>query len=208
LLLVLAWRAALGPHRLIRGDDPAMTWIELRPSVPEPAPPATQVDPDRAVATTPDPPRETADAGTATSQPASLPPRQIDWSANATYHARKAVEAAAVERYRNLGARRPGPPPEPEVPSLFEAKPDVAGEIGEDINGDPVLRLSEHCYQELEKPVPTARDYVDPRPLLQKCLFPIGKREPRGDLFEHLKRDRPLPQPKPGATAELPEREE
>lgn len=208
LLFVLAWHAALAPHWLRRGDDPAMTWIDLRPATGDRTPPMTQVEPDRALATTSDVTRETTGPRPLTSPPTSLPPRQIDWNANAAYHASQAVAAATKERYRNLGPRRPGPPPEPEVASLFESKPDVAGEVGEDINGDPVLRLSEHCYQELEKPVPTARDYVDQRPLLRKCLFPFGKREPRGDLFDHLKRDRPLPEPKPGSSTEAPERDD
>ena len=41
---------------------------------------------------------------------------------------------------------------------------------------------------------------------MTKCFFPIGKREPRGDLFEHLKKDRPLPELKEGTPGELPER--
>ncbi|HEY6641401.1 hypothetical protein [Povalibacter sp.] len=57
--------------------------------------------------------------------------------------------------------------------------------------------------------MPTARDYVDPGKLLmRKCTMPVGKREPRGDLFEHLKKDRPLPAPKAGTVAELPEPQE
>lgn len=117
------------------------------------------------------------------------------------------MEESVTERYRNFGPRKPGPEPDPEPPSIFEPKRQVKGETGVDVHGDPVVRLSEHCYQELEKPVPTARDYGSSLPLMTKCTFPIGKREPRGDLFKHLKKSRPLPQSPPGTELkELPER--
>jgi hypothetical protein len=69
---------------------------------------------------------------------------------------------------------------------LFEEEEDGFGEEATGIHGDPVVRLSKHCYQELEKTVQTARYWVDPRPRLTFCLFPAGSPEPRGDLFEHL----------------------
>ncbi len=207
LLWLLAWHSGLLAHRRAANDETSMTWIFVRP--PEPAPPATDRPEDRPAA--PALPRSTQRAAVSESSTTTvttpLPPRQIDWDANASYHARKAVEDSVAERYRNFGPRKPGPPPEPAVPSLFEAEPDVAGEEAEDIHGDPIVRLSKYCYQELEKRVPTARDYVErDKVLIPKCMFPIGSPEPRGDLFEHLKRDRPLPAPRPGTTAELPER--
>jgi hypothetical protein len=41
-------------------------------------------------------------------------------------------------------------------------------------------------------------------------MFGIGKPEPRGDLFEHLRESKPLPQAKPGVPMELayPKKEE
>lgn len=36
-----------------------------------------------------------------------------------------------------------------------------------------------------------------------RCMFQIGKLEPRGDLFEHLKKPKPLPEARPGVPMEL-----
>ena len=207
LLLLIAWRLGEQLHRRPVSDDASMTWIRLRP--PESVP--RSVDVPRDQTTQPSDDRRTVsesarESDTAVDSPA-LPPRQIDWGAHAAFNARKAVEDGTAERYRNFGPRKPGPPPEPEVPALFEDEPEVFGDIAEDVHGDPIVRLSKHCYLELEKRLPTARDFVEPNRLLfPKCTFPIGKLEPRGDLFEHLKRDRPLPEPKSGAPGELPER--
>lgn len=207
LLLLIAWRLGEQLHRRAVGDDASMTWIDLR----SPEAVARTVDSPRDQAPQPSNDHRTVsgsvrESDTTVESPAR-PPHPVDWGAHATYHARKAVEDGATERYRNFGPRKPGPPPEPAIPSIFEPEPDVSGEEGEDIHGDPIVRLSKYCYQELEKRLPTARDYVNPgRPLLPKCMFPIGKPEPRGDLFEHLKRDRPLPELKNGTPGELPER--
>lgn len=114
-----------------------------------------------------------------------------------------------MERYRNLGPRKPPPEPEPEPPSIFEPERDVTGEIAEDVMGNPVVRLNKHCYQELgDKRNPTERRGDLSPPPLTKCLFRIGKRKARGDLFDHLKKERPLPEKKETVKSELPERVE
>ncbi|HMN43848.1 MAG TPA: hypothetical protein PKE27_04715 [Povalibacter sp.] len=211
LLLVLAWHGAFAPRWLLHGDDPALTWIELQPSIAEPPPTATSstTRADRTPATDLRNRRdETRNAVSAAPEPASLPPRQTDWSAHAAYNAKKAVEDAVTERYRNLGPRKPGPAPEPSAPSIFESPGKSFGELDTDINDNPVVWLNENCYFELDKLVPTARDVVNPGlPPMMKCKFNVGRREPRGDLFKPLERDRPLPELKPGVTPELPERD-
>jgi hypothetical protein len=207
LLFLIAWCLGEQVYRRSVSDDASMTWILTRPLEPL----ARSVDSLRAQPSQrsnerPTVEENTRESDTTVDSPARSP-RQIDWGAHAAFNARRAVEDGTGERYRNLGPRKPGPPPEPAIPSIFEPEPDVRGEEGLDVNGDPVVRLNKYCYQELEKRLPTARDYVDPgRPLIPKCMFPIGKPEPRGDLFEHLKRDHPLPEQKSGATGEMPER--
>ena len=124
--------------------------------------------------------------------------------------ARTEVEKSVSERYRNFGPRKAPPPPDPEPPSIFAPGKSVAGETGTDVNGDPIVQLNKYCYQELERNVPTARDYGHsiPMPHVMKCMFNAGGGGPRGDLFDHLKKeDRPLPEPKPGTDlSTLPER--
>ena len=177
---------------------------------PERTPPSEEPrDPDIAAPSIVAPssePRSTTPPVTTPAEP--LPPRQIDWNAHGSYAAKKAVEDSVTDKYRNMGPRRPGPPPEPVPPALFEEEKEVFGEEGTDIHGDPMVRLNKYCYQELEKTVQTAQDWVNPRPREVRCMFNVGSREPRGDLFEHLKKDRPLPAPKEGVPIELPERRE
>jgi len=132
---------------------------------------------------------------------------QINWHAQAAFNAKRAVEDSVTERYRNLGPRKPSPKPEAEVPRLFEPEHNVFGEVAQDVLDDPIVRLTKHCYQELDKRIQTARDYGQPpRIHLVKCTYPAGKEEPRGDLFNHLKTNRPLPTPKDGVVSELPEK--
>lgn len=193
MLVVFFWKlrtSAMGPAT----DDRFVIW--LRPADDnaqkvEPPPPSepevTQAAPVLIVPVAP--------ASPVAPEPSSDAP-PVNWSTNAAFHAKRAVEAANGDGHRNLGQRKPGPAPEVGPPTLFEAEENVRGQEADDVNGDPIVRLNKYCYQELEKRLPTARDYVDPRPLLPKCMFPIGSPEPRGDLFEHLKKERPLPEPK------------
>jgi hypothetical protein len=207
LILLFIWKTRDSLNSRTGPEDEFIVWIR----VTEPVPPdeATPSPSDEPVARADREQREPAarDEQDVTATPSA--PRQIDWGAHAAFNAKRAVEESLPERYRYFGPRRPSPEPEPEPPSVFEEERKVHGEIGEDALGNPVVKLNKYCYQELEKNVPTAHDYGQPpQPKMTKCLFPIGKREPRGDLFEHLKKDRPLPELKEGTESELPERVE
>jgi hypothetical protein len=142
LLILIAWRLGEQLHHRPVSDDASMTWILLRPREPvarsfdSPRDQTPQPSNDRRTV------RENAGEPDSTAVSPARPPHHIDWGAHAIHNARKAVEDGTAERYRNLGPRRPGPPPDPEVPTLFEREPEVFGEVAEDTNGDPILRLS------------------------------------------------------------------
>ena len=134
--------------------------------------------------------------------PTSITQPRTNWQDAGRFYARKAIEEARTEHYRNLGAdKAPPAPAEPQVPPLFEAKQSVFGQIGEDAMGNPIMKLSENCYRELPKRVQTAGDYsgmdavAKANQSMIKCSFKIGSREARGDLFEHLKDQSPEPSP-------------
>jgi len=125
-------------------------------------------------------------------QPAMSP---LKWRAAGTLAARSAVEAAlAAKRYRHFGFPAPPEPEEAPAPSIFEKSAHEPGTTGEDVMGNPVVWLSDHCYQPLanSKPVKTAPDLGQPTTgqdgAQWKCSWGVGKRKPRGDLFDHLKR--------------------
>lgn len=147
LLLLVAAHIRHSLHYSLPDDEPFLTWVVVPP--PEPLTNSS----DAASAPLPSSPASRSTGSTVTHESATsvdapdVAPRRIDWGANAAYQARKAVADGATELHRNLGPRKPGIPPEPEAPILFPREPDVFGEIGEDVNGDPIVRLSKHCYQ-------------------------------------------------------------
>ncbi|HKE96936.1 MAG TPA: hypothetical protein VKB34_21695 [Povalibacter sp.] len=212
LLIVLVWKARETLYERRATDDQFAVWVRLAPevrkSVELPPMPAALVTRQTASLTPTAAKPSGPTAETAEAPPTNSTPRQIIWGNQAAYYAKKAVEDSVTDRYRNLGPRKPGPPPERPPPSIFEPEENVLGQEGRDVHGDPVVRLNKYCYQDLDKTVLTARDIVSPRPPgMVNCMFPGGKGEPRGDLFEHLKRNRPLPPaPRPGVPGELPER--
>ncbi|HEY5808422.1 MAG TPA: hypothetical protein VIT67_10665 [Povalibacter sp.] len=206
LLIALIWNARRIPYHEDDLPDTVAVWLRVDHPILPPSNPVTASEPP-AVAT----PHRAEHAAAipqqaGTTEAVTAPPQQINWGAQAAYKAKKTVEDSVTDSYRNFGPRKPGAPDEPQPPVLIEEEKSAFGEEGTDVHGDPVVRLSEHCYQELERTVQTVRDYPGLSQAPQvKCFFPIGKPEPRGDLFEHLKRERPLIPPKNGVPDPLPE---
>jgi hypothetical protein len=150
----------------------------------------------------------------APSQAASSGPK-IDWPTSAALAAQDAVaKKLREEGYRNFGPRKL-PSVEPDVPSMFVDPKHKAGDIDDDqLNGVTRIYHSEHCFTQLDFPtlknLPQSGDgLLSSKANLPRCIYSIGKPEPSGDLFEHLKKTRPLPELKPGTKpGELPERVE
>lgn len=144
---------------------------------------------------------------------ASSPPRAIDWRANARRSAQLAVEGGLQEGHRSFGPREKPQPQEAAVPSVFGSGPKhKLGDLDPDAAGDPVVWLNERCYMTLDKQVQTARDWIKEAPgrfapVGTVCLFSIGRREPDGTLFEHIRKREEPPVPKAGTEMNaLPER--
>lgn len=125
----------------------------------------------------------------------------------------KAIAADAVakiideENRRHLDGRKPVVITEPTVPSLFEQPRRSLGDVEHDPASDTTtIWHSENCFTLIKPKVPAGPSL----PNYRQCMFGIGKPEPRGDLFEHLREPKPLPEAKPGVPMELayPERKE
>lgn len=103
-----------------------------------------------------------------------------------------AAADAAGKNYRALGPRAE----EPKIKasrSPFKPPPKHKhGELGEDALENPVVWLSEHCYVRLENRKAPPGDPFANIPMTL-CSFPVGKLEPKGDLFEHLRKQQPPP---------------
>lgn len=210
LAALLLWHARSSMHTV--KDDSALTWLRLVPDVDvarRPIPTRTSPAPVQAEQQRHDPGQpslESAPSVPALAPVEPLPPRQIDWAAQATFNAKKTVEDAVTERYRNLGARRTEPQASGSPPSIFSPEAKSFGDLDRDIDDNPRVRLNEHCYFELDDLILSASDMVTSGlPPMVKCSGKVGKREPRGDLFEHLKRERPPPALASEPTGELPE---
>lgn len=205
LFVLLFWQVRQSTLR--RADDNYLTWVRLEPSRRPPAPPPPSPPAPRTAAREPAAAAPQAVTRATPAERSDTAPRQIDWAAAAAREASRAARAGDDSGYRSFGPRKPGASPEAAPPTIFEAPKHQLGDEGVDPFGDPIVWLTEHCYKELPRLITTARDLPVQRPLSAfKCVWPAGRREPRGDLFESLKRDRPLPEPKAGSVSELPER--
>lgn len=145
-------------------------------------------------------------------QPQAATP-SIDWRASGAAAASSSVEKQLKEEaYRNFGPpkREPG---EPIAPSIFKEPKHKAGDVESDsLSGVTRVYHSEHCFTELEFRTldPGALPGTGPpssKVNLPRCASPVGTPEPDADLLKHLKKDRPLPELKPGTQpGPLPER--
>ena len=111
------------------------------------------------------------------------------------------------ENRRHLDGRKPVTILEPTVPSIFEQPRRSLGDVEHDPASDTTtIWHSENCFTRI---VPEA--IAGPSfPNYRQCMFGIGKPKPRGNLFEHLRAPKPLPEARPGVPVELayPERSE
>ena len=127
-------------------------------------------------------------------------PPPVDWEISGAISAEAAIDAIIRdEAYRTLGPKeKQHQIVEPEPPrSIFEEPKRRYGDVAKNALGYDSVWHNEHCYTQLEEPV-SARPSAtvgDVNPVV--CVMPIGKKEPRGDLFEHLKRTYPNPHPRP-----------
>jgi hypothetical protein len=105
------------------------------------------------------------------------------------------VAAAAVgkiierEGHRPLGpvARRDANPAEPF--SIFETPHHELGDIDHyEVGGSTYIWHNENCYTELEFPTIKDSNGLVGAPNPPKCMIGIGETEPRGDLFDPIKR--------------------
>ncbi len=188
-LALMAWILNARPD-LPRSQiaTPALIWIPER----QPPPPLKLrfAIPAPAVQSAPQPP----------SMPAAALPvlqREHDWYGDA-----RAVAGAfgqGTER-RGFGASpaesgaKPQPKPEPTVFARPLAR---VGTTVTTPEGETILWVSDYCYISLGSTSLTVRDIHQARQGVRQCIIPVGKREPRGDLFDPLQGE-PKQQQEPG----------
>lgn len=159
-----------------------------QPSDRRPLPPLTVAPFTNAITSPPPPGLAPMDLPSEPSAPTGSATALPDWKQSGA----DAAADAAGKSYRALGPR----PIDPQVKaprSPFKPPPKhKLGELGEDALENPVLWLSENCYVRFENRKAPPGDPFANIPMTL-CTFPLGKLEPRGDLFEHLRKPQPLP---------------
>ena len=129
------------------------------------------------------------------------PPIEYDWYGDA--RAVAGQRGSSTER-RRFGKDRAAAPPKLKSkpdgpPPLFEQPLPRVGTSVTTPEGETILWISDYCYISLSSTSLTMGDFHEARRGIRTCIIPIGKRKPRADLFDHLKR------PPVGEAPELPE---
>lgn len=96
---------------------------------------------------------------------------------------------------RQLKSKRP-------PPSVFERPLPRVGTTVTTPEGETILWVSDNCYIPLESMSLTMQDFHKARQGIRQCQIGLGKRKPRDDLFEHLKKPPPPEQQEPGCRPE------
>jgi hypothetical protein len=120
-------------------------------------------------------------------EPVTTPSMQFDWYGDA----RAAARGRATERHgfaapdrssRKLKSAPDGPPP------LFEQPLPRVGTTVTTTEGETILWVSDYCFISLSSTSLTMGDFHAARRGIRTCIVPLGRRKPRGDLFDHLKK--------------------
>lgn len=130
--------------------------------------------------------------------PTILLPVPEEMTPSAVIHDWHGDARAVAEALRGSPNRRSfGKGPEPEhrlksapdgPPPLFKQPLPRVGTTVTTTQGETILWISDYCYISLSSTSLTMKDFHDARKGVRTCIIPIGEREARGDLFDHLKK--------------------
>lgn len=106
--------------------------------------------------------------------------------------------------------RRFGPEPQEPLqpkskrlpPTVFERPLPRVGTTVTTPEGETIIWVSDNCYIPIESMSLTMQDFHKARQGIRRCQIGFGRRKPRDDLFEHLKKPPPPEQQKPGCRPE------
>lgn len=163
-------------------------------SIDEPTRDLPAVEPP-IVTSEPSPPRLLPDPSITNVRPADEAPTlpdpapAVDWRASMEAAAAAAAgKIAANERYRPLAPVERDEEDSSAPTSIFEKPRRKLGDVDHDATqGRTLVWNSEHCYTELHFPTIKDPNVLQGLPNPCKFVYPTGKREPRGDLFDGMK---------------------
>lgn len=125
-------------------------------------------------------------------------PTAPDWEGDAREVARAIGGGTARRTFGEMPKAPPGRPKEEYPPSIYDKPLPRVGTTVTTPEGETILWVSDNCYIPLESMSLTMQDFHKARQGIRRCQIGLGKRKPRGDLFDHLKRPPPPEQQEPG----------
>lgn len=123
------------------------------------------------------------------SEVVSLP----DWFADARAVAGAIGKEPSYRKFGETPKAPPGRPKEEYPPSIWEKPLERVGKAYRTPEGEQILWVSDNCFISLGSQSLTMADFHKARNGVRRCNIGAGRREPRGDLFDHLKRPKPDP---------------
>jgi len=180
--------AAIVEERLTWLDD----FLELPPPPPIPAPTEEPSQAPTSI-TLEDLPFPIPIIELTADDPEALP----DWYADARAVAGTVGQEPSYRKFGETPKAPPGRPKEEYPPSIYEKPLERVGKAYRTPEGEQILWVSDHCFISLGTQSLTMADFHKARNGVRRCNIGLGRREPRGDLFDHLKRKKPDPFKKP-----------
>lgn len=190
-LLLAAWLLALRfdvPETPVPIRD--LLWLPL-PVEPPPAPPSEPLDlPSAAPSPTtvplplPQAPPEI-----------SLPPTAEDWERTAREVAGTIGQPSGRRRFGEMPKAPAGRPKEPLPPSIWKKPLPRVGTTVRTPEGETILWVSDNCYVSLGSVSLTMKDLHQGRQGIRTCQIGVGRKKPRDDLFDSIKRPPPPQEP-------------
>lgn len=169
------------------GPPRSIVLIPAQPRERRPLPPLTIAPIAVAVSSPPPPGLAPTDLASEAAVPTGSTMAPSDWKQSGA----DAAADAARKEYRALGPRAEEPKIKmPRSPFKQQPPEHKFGDVGEDVQENPAVWLSDNCYVLLENR--KARP-DDPFANIPKTLCKYRGSKARGDLFEHLRKPQPVP---------------
>jgi hypothetical protein len=125
--------------------------------------------------------------------PASEVESLPDWFADARAVADAIGKEPSYRKFGETPKAPPGRPKEEYPPSIWEKPLERVGKAYRTPEGEQILWVSDNCFISLGSQSLTMADFHKARNGVRRCNIGAGRREPRGDLFDHLKRPKKDP---------------
>ena len=192
--LVAWWLLALRPGLPIAlVEDLSFTWLPARLSPPPAPPPA--IEPQASA------PQIAPITAAPLPMPELAPLAVPDWSNSARDVAKGLAGGPSRHRFGEAPEGADEHPKEPSPPSIWAKPLPRVGATVTTPEGETIIWVSDYCFVSISSSSLTLKEIHDARRGVRTCIFAQfgGKKKPRDDLFDPIKRPPPPQEPGCGA---------